>query len=248
MWSEKLKAFFIHLCISCVVAGGATAAVLIWYPGEYLQLAGGVDLLLLLLAVDAVLGPCLTLIVYHRRKSQKEIFFDFSVIGGLQIAALAYGLWSAYMARPVYLVFEYQRMTVVSAVDVSPEDLTKAPRQWRGLPATGPQLLSLRGFNSATEEYNSVMRAVAGQSQAAQPELWQPYAAARDQIMAVAKPVRSLAEGAVSSSGLARLVKESGVGVGQLMYLPLLARKGEWIMLIDASTADPKGILALEKP
>lgn len=38
---------------------------------------------------------------------------DFTVIGLLQVAALAYGLWTVFVARPVHLVFEYHRMAVV---------------------------------------------------------------------------------------------------------------------------------------
>lgn len=247
MKSGKIRAFIIHFFISFAIAGGATAAVFLWFPGAYLQLAGGGRLLLLLMAVDIILGPCLTFIVYHRKKTRKEIFIDFSIIGALQMAALIYGMWSAYLARPVYLVFEYQRMAVVTAVDVPQDELAKAPVEWRSLPKAGPQLLSLRRFNNEKEEYDSVISAIAGQPQAAQPELWQPYEAARTEIIRVAKPLSALDISTVSASRLSKLVTESKIGTDQLKYLPLIGRKGDWIVLIDGTSAEPKGMLQLQK-
>lgn len=247
MNSGKIKAFFIHICISGVVVGIVTVTVLLWYPGDYLQLAGGLQLLLLLTVVDTVLGPCLTLIVYHREKPRKETFTDFSVIALLQVVALVYGVSSAYAARPIYLVFEYQRVAVVSAADVPQDELARAPPEWRRLPKAGVQLLSLRRFKDAAEEFESVMRAMAGQPQAAQPELWQPYEAARTEMIRTAKPLSALDISKVSASRLSELIAESKSGTDQLKYLPLIARKGDWIILIDGTSAEPQGMLQVQK-
>lgn len=247
MKSGKVKAFLIHLCLSGLVAASATVAVFRWYPGDYLQLSGGAHLLLMLMTVDTVLGPCLTLIVYHQKKIRKEIFTDLSVIGALQVTALLYGIWSAYVARPVYLVFEYQRMAVVSAKDLPPDELVKAPAEWRSLPKSGPKLLSLRRFKNATEEYDSVINAIAGVPQAAQPELWQAYEEARAEIIRVAKPISALDVSTVPASRLSKLVIEFEVDSAQLKYLPLIGRKGDWIILIDGTSAEPRGMLPLQK-
>lgn len=247
MKSGKIKAFLIHLFLSGFIAVSATVAVLQWYPGDYLQLAGGAHLLLLLMAVDTVLGPCLTLIVYHRKKCRKETLIDLSVIGALQVAALLYGIWSAYAARPVYLVFEYQRMAVVSAVHLPREELAKAPVEWRSLPSAGPKLLSLRRFKNAEEEYDSVIKAIAGVPQAAQPELWQAYEEARAEIIRVAQPISALETGTVPATRLSKFVSEFEDDSAQLKYLPLIGRKGDWIILINGVTAEPKGMLPLLK-
>ena len=169
------------------------------------------------------------------------------MIAVLQIVALTYGLWSAYIARPVYLVFEYQRMMVVSAIDILEKELNDAPAEFRYFPKDGPKLLSLRPFKNANEQYDSVMRAVGGQPQAAQPELWQSYDAGRQQIVDAAKPLELLETGAVSLPQLQELIAESGRSKDQLKYLPILGRSGEWIFIIDASNAEPKGMIALRK-
>lgn len=245
--SGKLKPFIIHICISIIFAAGAVFLINLWYPGNYLYVAAGINLILLVVIVDCILGPFLTLLIYHKRKSKKEIFLDFSVIAVLQIVALTYGLWSAYIARPVYLVFEYQRMMVVSAIDILEKELNDAPAEFRYFPKDGPKLLSLRPFKNANEQYDSVMRAVGGQPQAAQPELWQSYDAGRQQIVDAAKPLEFLETGAVSLPQLQELIAESGRSKDQLKYLPLVGRSGEWIFIIDASNAEPKGMIALRK-
>ena len=54
---------------------------------------------------------------------------DFSVVGLLQLAALIYGLFTVFIARPVHLVFEFHRMAVVHAVDVDPKLLGQTPAE-----------------------------------------------------------------------------------------------------------------------
>lgn len=71
---------------------------------------------------------------------------------------------------PVYLVFEYNRMAVVHAVDIEPSLLHQAPPDLQTLPWRGPTLLSLRPLQG-NEAIESVLQAVGGIAQAAQPNL-----------------------------------------------------------------------------
>jgi len=92
-------------------------------------------------------APPWTLVIFNRAKSRRHLAMDFSVVGLLQLAALSYGLWTVFVARPVHLVFEFHRMAVVHAVDVDSAQLSQAPAELQALPLTGPTLLSLRPFN-----------------------------------------------------------------------------------------------------
>ena len=98
-----------------------------WYPYPYRELSGGRELFALVVAVDVVLGPLITLVIFNPAKTRCHLVMDFTVIGLLQVAALAYGLWTVFVARPVHLVFEYHRMAVVHAIDVDSDLLAKAP-------------------------------------------------------------------------------------------------------------------------
>ena len=103
----RLRASAIHLAISLSVA---TLAALVvfgwWYPYPYRELSGGRELFALVVVVDVVLGPLITLVIFNVAKTRRHLMMDFTVIGLLQVAALAYGLWTVFVARPVHLVFE----------------------------------------------------------------------------------------------------------------------------------------------
>ena len=47
--------------------------------------------LFLVVGIDVVLGPLLTLIVFHPKK--KSLIWDLAVIVAVQLGALGYGVW-----------------------------------------------------------------------------------------------------------------------------------------------------------
>ena len=50
----------------------------VWYPQPYFAAMGGATLILLLIGVDVVIGPLITLIVFDPKK--KSLRFDLAVI------------------------------------------------------------------------------------------------------------------------------------------------------------------------
>ena len=169
-WCDKARAAGIHLCISLCLAALAAALVFgLWYPYPYREISGGRELFWLIISVDVVMGPLLTLVVYNRAKSRREKLLDFSVIGALQLAALCYGLWTVAQARPVHLVFAYSRFEVVHKVDIDPESLGKTPAGIDALPLSGPTALSLRP-TAGNETFEVTMAELGGLPAAARPE------------------------------------------------------------------------------
>ena len=245
---DRLRVSAIHLTISLGIA--ALAALLVfelWYPYPYREISGGRELFALVIAVDVVMGPLITLIIFNRAKSRRHLAMDFSVVGLLQLAALSFGLWTVFVARPVHLVFEFHRMAVVHAVDVDPAQLGQARAELQALPLTGPTLLSLRPFKSFDEQHNSTMLALEGIAQAAQPGLWQPYDVARADILQEAKPVAQLkARFPDQAAAIDHAVARIGLQVNSLGYLPLVTRKNAWTVLIDSITAQPVGYLPID--
>ena len=75
-----IKFFSFHLAISVGVATLAAFFVFgVWYPYPYRELAGGRELFWLVVFVDVICGPILTLVLFNPGKTKKELFFDFSV-------------------------------------------------------------------------------------------------------------------------------------------------------------------------
>lgn len=247
-WKHRLCASAIHLVLSLIIS--ALAALLVfglWYPYPYREISGGRELFFLVMSVDVVMGPLITLVIFNRTKTHRHLIMDFTVIGLLQIAALLYGLWTVFAARPVHLVFEYYRIAVVHAADVDPTTLAQAQPSLRALPTTGPTLLSLRPFKDVSEQLDSTMAALNGVPQAAQPALWQSWDAARADILKESRPVDQLKERfGLQTALIDRAIIATGLPADGLRYLPLLGRKLSWTVLISEKSAQPVGFLPLD--
>ncbi len=248
IWASKFHAFSVHLALSLLVAALAAALVFwLWYPPPFRALSGGRELFLLVAVVDVVMGPLVTLVVFNPKKLRREKWLDFSVIGVLQLAALGYGLSTIFDARPVHAVFEYNRFRVVHANEVPPELLSRTPAGITALPLTGPTWLSLRPLVGG-EVVEYTMQAMGGIAVSARPDLWQPYDAGRQAIVAAAQPASGLVtrfpgDAALIHEGIAR----SRRGVDELRYLPIQGRKGVvWTVLLDAETAQPLAFVAVD--
>ena len=244
---DRLRASALHLAVSLAIAAFAAMLVFeLWYPSPYRELSGGRELFFWVVLVDVTLGPLITLVIFNRSKTRRHLLMDLMMVGSLQLAALSYGLWTVFAARPVHLVFEYQRMAVVHAVDVPPDQLTQAPVDLQSLPLTGPTLLSLRPLQ-ASEFVESTMQALGGLAQAAQPKLWQPYDAARAEILKESQPATQLMQRFADKSGtIDRVVAQTGLPLKRLRFLPLLSRKNAWTVLIDSETTEPVGFIDLD--
>lgn len=248
-WKGRLKASGIHLAISLVLAILAALLVFgVWYPYPYREISGGRELFLLVVTVDVIMGPLMTLAVFNTKKPRKELTRDITIIGILQLAALAYGLWTVAVARPVHLVYEIDRFRVVHAIDVPDNMLDRAPAGLKTLPWTGPTLLSVRDFKDSKESFDATMAAVQGVNLGARPDFWQSYEKARPQILARAKPLAELktrfaAQSATIDAVLASKGKRPAGSVG---YLPLAGRNTFWTVLVDTNTAEILGFVPID--
>ncbi|VAW58101.1 hypothetical protein MNBD_GAMMA11-3052 [hydrothermal vent metagenome] len=102
----KLKASAIHFCISGgVIALFLSAVFYVWYPWPFYELYSTWDVIKIVVSVDLVLGPLLTLVVFNKAKKPAELKRDLSIIVLFQLSALAWGVHITYSARPVFLVF-----------------------------------------------------------------------------------------------------------------------------------------------
>jgi hypothetical protein len=234
-WPDRLKASAIHLTLSLVIAVLAAALVFgVWYPYPYREISGGREMFLILVTVDVILGPLMTLAVFNRVKPWPVMRRDLIVIAVVQLFALGYGLWTVCIARPVHLVFEYNRFSVVHAVDIPPQELTKVPAGVNALPLTGPSLLSLRAFKNENEKVDFTLAAVGGVGLVARPELWQPYASALTEILKEAKPASQLkTRFANRASEIDRVVSAAGGNPQTARYLPLIGRDHYWTVFVD---------------
>jgi len=237
-FKAAIKAAAIHLCLSALIATAVWLLVVRrWYPYPLDELAGGLALLSLVIGVDVACGPLLTLVVYTPTKSRRELLLDFSVIGAIQLAALAYGLYSVTEARPVVLAYEVDRFVAVPAAGVDISHLQDAPAGLQMLSWSGPALIGTRKPRNAADQVDAIKGAAQGFEISARPDWWQTYDQSRPDIQKRMKPLAGLyAASAPAQQALidaARL--KSGLPTDALYYLPMTGQKREdYIALLDA--------------
>jgi len=246
-WKDRALACSMHLIGSLAVAGLAAALVfLVWYPYPYREISGGRELFFLIVAVDVVMGPLLTFAVFNHQKGWAHLRRDLVFIVLLQLAALAYGLWTVAVARPVHLVFEYDRFRAIHAIELEDSELAKAPPSMRNLPWAGPTPIGLRPL-VGNESMAATVAALSGLHLALQAEFWQSYEASTASVLKFGKPMKELRiRFASQSSMINQAVQASGRSDSQLLWVPMVAKKGFWTVLVDAQNAQPLAYLPLD--
>lgn len=237
-WRFAARWALSHVLLSLVVA--LMSAILVyqlWYPMPYREMLDVGSIFLLILCVDVVCGPFLTLLLASPRKSRREMTLDITIIGIIQAAALVYGLHAVWIGRPVVLAFETDRLTVVSANEIEQADLPQAPTELQRLPLSGVLQIATRKPKDNAEFFNSIDLSLAGFSPAMRPAWWQPMTTQHTQMRAIAKPLGDLiAQRADQAVVLQKAATNSGYPVETLTYLPLTSSKTkDWVALLNPS-------------
>jgi hypothetical protein len=126
---SRFTAFFYHIAISLVIfVILAYLIVEIWYPEFFFAIDGGWEGIRLVIGVDLVLGPLLTLVVF--KSGKPGLKFDLGCIGALQTLCLIAGVFVIYTERPVYFIFYDKHFYSASAdtyrnYGVEPPSLTE---------------------------------------------------------------------------------------------------------------------------
>ena len=238
------KASGLHLALSVLVALTVVLLVLaLWYPRPYFQAMGGETLLRLLIGVDVVLGPFITLLIFDPRKPSLK--WDLAVIGVLQVAALAYGGYVMFQARPVYSVFSVDRFEIAAANTVDDESRAKAAPEFRELPLSGPRVVAARVPSDPKEASSVTFGAVMGGPDLVDlPHLYVPYAEVTADVARAARPLERLASrGATEEATVRAFVESSGRSEASLGYVPARARNRDFAVIVDRRTGAIAGYI-----
>ena len=148
-FKSAFKAMGVHFGLSLLVA--AIIAFLVftaWFPYPYRELAGGSELFMLVIVVDLVCGPLLTLVLYSPTKPKREMLTDISLIVVIQLMALCYGIWTVWQVRPLYVVQEADRLTIISRANLALNELDSLPNELKPTYFGGPVQVSLRDLTA----------------------------------------------------------------------------------------------------
>jgi len=247
-WRDRFQASAMHFSLSLGIALLSALLVFgIWYPTLYREVSGGRELFFLVVTVDVILGPLVTFAIFNRVKPWSVLRRDLAVIGFIQFAALGYGLWVVCMARPVHIVFESDRFSVVHAIDVPPQFLAKAVPELNTLPLTGPTLIALRPFKDSNEKFDATVMALQGVPLASRADLWQTYDKAIPDILKAAKPASALkSRFSDRAAEIDHVLASVGRTADNVVCLPLVGRKSFWTAFLDPVTAQIVATMPLD--
>lgn len=237
-----------HLVVSALVAGAVAALVFgVWYPSPYDKLAGGQSLFWLVMGVDVVCGPLLTLVIFNPAKPRAELVRDIGLVILIQLGALAYGLNSVAQARPVWLAFEGSRFRVVSVPDLADQKLEEAPESLRQLSWTGPKLLGVKLIDATDPRLQeSLFQSLGGLHPSFRPSRWRPYEEMAFELRTVLQPMDQLIAKQPSKETLIREALK-GIDLDKVGFLPLVAENvSDWVVVVSRDTAEPVAYLPVD--
>ena len=120
----RFMAFLIHIGTSAaLIASVFTFIYFIWFPHALAAASGGLEGLTIVAAVDVVLGPLLTLVIYDIAKSKAHLARDIGIIVFLQLSCLFAGVFVVYEARPLAIVHVFDTFHVLSQPSFDALDL-----------------------------------------------------------------------------------------------------------------------------
>lgn len=243
MFQQKLKASLLHLSLSAlIVFSFLIFARTYWYPEPFFSISGLATILIMLVAVDLVLGPLLTFIIYKPKKPTLK--FDLTTIAAIQIAALGYGIYTVYQAHPLYVAYAIDRFSPIDASEVVPnhakfEELKKSK-------LTGPTLVYLQKPTDRAEMSKITMEVMSGKPDLdARAEYYFPLNQKIDEVLSRGLNIEAFAKKPEHKAKLDSFIAKHGKKLDDYAFLPLVGKEKDVLWAFDRHTREPVDIIEI---
>lgn len=235
--ASRFVAFGIHLGISFLLFVVLAAVIkCVWFPGLLFEADGGWDGIKLIIGVDLVIGPLLTLFVYNINKP--ELKRDLSIIGCLQVLCLAGGMLVVENARPIAII--YGNSTFYTASRQRYEDIKVDIKTIPMLRETKPVWISIRMPADKAEKGIVMAQAKMLGGLDMSTDLYQPYA---DGLSALRVEGASTSE--ADKMGLE--IPEEWTNNDKIRVFNLRTRDLKGNVAVDISNGEILGLLSKKK-
>lgn len=248
---HRLRFFFSHLAISALAVGSAAALVVfVWYPPPFAQLENIYSILLVMAGVDVGAGPLCTLVAASPTKPRAHLARDLAIIGCVQLAALGYGLHTAFTARPVYAVYSAGQFEIERANELSATALSKATgTPFASLPLFGPAFVEARFPADKAEVARIVLSAVQGGPDIKDmPRYYLPWPAPGTDAAKHALAVSRIPRAGPLHTAIARILREKHVPANEAITLPINGKIDRGTVILRRSDLTVIGIVPGETP
>jgi hypothetical protein len=239
----RLKALLIHLISSATVLTLILGGLYLgWYrwPGWYLT--DVTKVVLVMIAVDVVLGPTLTFVIANKAKPRRELVRDLGVIVVIQLCALTYGSLSLWNGRPLYYAFSENVLQQVQAYDIDSEE-AKLGREQN--PTLAPHWYSLPRWIWAPlpqdpEVRQNIVRAAitGGDDVISMPRYYAKWADGLESLREQLRKVDDVGYfSRIQKENLKRQMMAAGLAYDQPIAMPLIGRGHPMLAIFDPRTS-----------
>ena len=165
----------------------------------------------------------------------------------LQVAALAYGLFTLWQSRPVYLAFEVDRFRLVTYADIQRDALKPELNALHRLPMAGVEVIGTRE-STGEEMLDSLELSLQGVDPSMRPDWWVPLTEVKEVISKRAYPISELKK--KRPEQLTLIQKElDGLGMPEesIVWLPMTSYRAlDWIVLLNRETMKPVSFIHID--
>ena len=217
----------------------------LWFADGYFAISGIGKLFLVLVAVNVVVGPGLSTLVFIPGK--KGLKFDLVAIACIEIAILGWGMSEILERRPDFVVFAVDRFELVTVTEVDLDALQMS--QLAARPGYMPRLIyaelptDVDVMNQLIDE--TVFMGM--QDIDRRPEFWKPYAQGMSFIKGAAKPLSALSSpDDLRAGSIKKWLARQKSSVDDYLYLPVEGRTSDGVMILHADIGYPVDVLAID--
>lgn len=239
--SKRIKFFLSHLAISVIIVLIASSIIfLVWYSEPLAIAVGVMSIVLMMLAIDVVIGPLFTLLVY--KEGKKTLKFDLSIIVLIQLSAFLYGFYSIEQGRPAWIVFNVDNFELVRKNEIVNQNINQIKPQFKQPSWLKPRIVATE-FSENIQQRNDDMFAevFGGISLAQRPERYVNFAKAKKQIQEHALPLKDLEKYNEITKVQKTLIDYPKANA----FLPLKANVVDMVVLINKEQAEVVKIVDL---
>lgn len=243
MHVNRFQAFALHLTTSAIVVSLFLALTFfVLYPPPLFEVEGTLSAIQILLGVDIVLGPLLTLIVF--KPGKPSLKFDMAVIIAIQLAGFIYGAHVIVSERPAIVSFAVDRFVVISAADTKDMAMDKLDSKQVKLKAIGPTYVYAE-MPEDPAKYDLVFGPLEGKPDLERrPEFYRDFHAniARnfDEAIDLKKYVQKYPD---ARDAVENYLKASGKSYEDIAAYPVSGKQHDMVIVVDKQSKQLAGFI-----
>lgn len=215
-----------------------------WYPDFFYSIDGGWEGMRIIIGVDLILGPLLTLIVFKSGKPGLE--FDLSAIVTLQVVCLAAGLYIVYSERPIFFIY-YDKHFYSSSADTYTRYGVPAPDPYEFTDVMPAKVVSLLPENAIEEAGVRLILFHDGIPPWVYKPTYSDLQDHMDQVIEEGTSEENLRD-RDEKGNLDRWLNKNGGTFGDFAFFPIHSRYGDAFLGIRKSDQSFVGIVEIPPP